>query len=41
MLVLRGLKFFVTLSVCGPGYTYAMIGYFFSGSKSNGLYITP
>ena len=31
----------VTLSVCGPGYTNAMIGYFFAGSKSNGLYITP
>src|ERR1039457_3070746 len=31
----------VTLSCCGPGYTYSIIGYFFAGSKSNGLYITP
>src|SRR5712692_1528606 len=40
-LLLRGLNVLVTLSVCGPGYTYSTTGYFLFGSKSNGLYITP
>ena len=30
-----------TLSVCGPGYTHEIMGYFLVESKSKGFHITP
>ena len=37
----RTLKPVVVPSVCGPGYTYVMIGYFLVLSKSNGFHMLP
>src|SRR5882724_2777679 len=34
-------KVYVVPSICGPGYTCAMIGYFLCGSKSNGFHMFP